>query len=324
MRPLPLARLTCTLCAALLLPLAACGPTHNHTAFLEVGTPLHLTVTVPSETAATASADVYYRLPSTTAQYQRQALTPRGTQFHTTLPTATLREGESVAYYFDVVSDGKLTALRSPDRPYITTFVSRDELVFRSLRDTVAYKDDFSEVVFKLSSTKTRIDRARVIYSPPDLAGFIVEDMERFGGNWSLTVEPPRVTPGVWSYRLEAEVEGTLYTLPGPDEWETFKVAVAKVPAPALAHLPPKPKPRVMPKYTTEKDLAYRDPADPATDDLMASRCKLDIYYPEHIKDVPTVVFLHAGGLTGGQRFIPGELRRQGIAVVAADYRLSP
>ncbi|MEO0587933.1 MAG: alpha/beta hydrolase fold domain-containing protein [Planctomycetota bacterium] len=108
----------------------------------------------------------------------------------------------------------------------------------------------------------------------------------------------------------------------------TGKTAAARARLDALdakfAHLPPKPKPRVMPKYTTEKDIAYRDPADPATDDLMAGRCKLDIYYPEHIKDFPTVVFLHAGGLTGGQRFIPGELRRQGIAVVAADYRLSP
>lgn len=36
------------------------------------------------------------------------------------------------------------------------------------------------------------------------------------------------------------------------------------------------------------------------------------------------VLWLHAGGLKQGKRYIPGELMKQGMAVVAVDYRLSP
>jgi acetyl esterase/lipase len=36
------------------------------------------------------------------------------------------------------------------------------------------------------------------------------------------------------------------------------------------------------------------------------------------------VVWFHGGGLTNGERFVPGGLKEEGIAVVAAGYRLSP
>lgn len=56
----------------------------------------------------------------------------------------------------------------------------------------------------------------------------------------------------------------------------------------------------------------------------MASRCRLDVYHPTDLEDFPTVVWFHAGGLTSGSRFIPDALQKQGIGVVAVDYRLSP
>ena len=37
-----------------------------------------------------------------------------------------------------------------------------------------------------------------------------------------------------------------------------------------------------------------------------------------------TVVWFHGGGITGGNRFVPEALKKQGIAVVAANYRLHP
>ncbi|MEM1208233.1 MAG: alpha/beta hydrolase fold domain-containing protein [Planctomycetota bacterium] len=91
-----------------------------------------------------------------------------------------------------------------------------------------------------------------------------------------------------------------------------------------FADLPPQPKKRQLPKYITQKDIAYRVAGDPGVDDYALDRCKLDLYVPEHVKDFPTVVFFHAGGLMGGEKFIPGELKRQGIGVVSANYRLSP
>ena len=75
-------------------------------------------------------------------------------------------------------------------------------------------------------------------------------------------------------------------------------------------------------EYRTQRNIAYY-----LTDDqteYMRERCKLDIYYPTQGDVFATVVWFHAGGLKGGERFIPGELRNKGFAIVAVDYRLSP
>lgn len=74
--------------------------------------------------------------------------------------------------------------------------------------------------------------------------------------------------------------------------------------------------------YKTEKDISYISSAE--TDPYRRERCKLDIYYPEGLKDFPTVIWFHGGGLTGGEKHIPQELKEQGFAVVAVNYRLSP
>lgn len=72
--------------------------------------------------------------------------------------------------------------------------------------------------------------------------------------------------------------------------------------------------------YRTIKDLPYRTTGDAYS----LERCKLDIYYPENIKDFPTVVWFHGGGLSGGSKFIPTELLNSGLAVIAVNYRLLP
>jgi len=74
--------------------------------------------------------------------------------------------------------------------------------------------------------------------------------------------------------------------------------------------------------YQTESGLAYRPDSEP--DVYARERCKLDVYHPVAGPSVPTVVWFHGGGLTGGNRSIPSALKGQGIAVVAVDYRLSP
>ena len=50
----------------------------------------------------------------------------------------------------------------------------------------------------------------------------------------------------------------------------------------------------------------------------------LDIYYPQNVKGYATVVWFHGGGLTAGNKFIPDQLKEQGIAIVAVNYRLYP
>lgn len=75
--------------------------------------------------------------------------------------------------------------------------------------------------------------------------------------------------------------------------------------------------------YRTETDIAYRTDSD---DPYARQRCRLDIYYPQstELQDFPTVVWFHGGGLTGGERFLPDELKDAGMAVVAVNYRLLP
>lgn len=71
-------------------------------------------------------------------------------------------------------------------------------------------------------------------------------------------------------------------------------------------------------------DMAVPYRANQKNDGYIAEKCLLDYDLPEGEKDFATVVWFHGGGLTGGKRSIPKELRGQGFAVVAPSYRLSP
>ena len=76
--------------------------------------------------------------------------------------------------------------------------------------------------------------------------------------------------------------------------------------------------------YLLKENLSYRSADEEKQDDYVAERCKLDIYYPENRKDFTTVIWFHGGGITSGNKHIPEKLKKQGIAVVAVNYRLSP
>ncbi|MCS4229240.1 alpha/beta hydrolase [Sphingobacterium sp. BIGb0165] len=75
-------------------------------------------------------------------------------------------------------------------------------------------------------------------------------------------------------------------------------------------------------KYRTLADISYCKNTD--TDAYKKERCKLDLYIPTDRKDFSTIVWFHGGGLEGGNKFIPLELKEKGVAVVAVNYRLSP
>lgn len=73
--------------------------------------------------------------------------------------------------------------------------------------------------------------------------------------------------------------------------------------------------------YTTVSDVAYSENSSP----YAKKRCVLDIYYPEKTDSLmPVVIWFHGGGLTGGGKFIPEELKESGLVVVAPNYRLLP
>lgn len=65
-------------------------------------------------------------------------------------------------------------------------------------------------------------------------------------------------------------------------------------------------------------------PYTTSSDSYAAARCRMDVYAPEGAKDAPVVVWFHGGGLTGGEKYIPQELKNSGLVVMAANYRLMP
>jgi acetyl esterase/lipase len=77
-------------------------------------------------------------------------------------------------------------------------------------------------------------------------------------------------------------------------------------------------------EYTTKENIHYYSETDNQDDEYINERCVLDVYYPEGIEVFPTVVWFHGGGLSGGEKYIPIELKEKKMAVVAVNYRLYP
>ena len=77
-------------------------------------------------------------------------------------------------------------------------------------------------------------------------------------------------------------------------------------------------------EYRTENNIHYYDEKTNKSDAYINERCVLDIYIPKNVKNFPTVIWFHGGGLTGGEKEIPEGLKNKGIAVIGVNYRLSP
>jgi acetyl esterase/lipase len=77
-------------------------------------------------------------------------------------------------------------------------------------------------------------------------------------------------------------------------------------------------------QYITENNIHYYSDSINKSDEYINSQCVLDVYYPKDLKNFPTIVWFHGGGMTGGKKQIPKALKEKGFAVIAVEYRLSP
>lgn len=73
-------------------------------------------------------------------------------------------------------------------------------------------------------------------------------------------------------------------------------------------------------RYATIENITYTSDVD----NYAQQRCQLDFYYPTNKKNYATIVWFHGGGLEGGEKYIPHELKDKGVAIVSVNYRLSP
>ena len=76
--------------------------------------------------------------------------------------------------------------------------------------------------------------------------------------------------------------------------------------------------------YSTKLNIRYYSDSVNRADGYINERCVLDIYYPENVKSFPTIVWLHGGGLTEGNKEFPEALKGKGVCIVAVNYRLYP
>jgi acetyl esterase/lipase len=108
----------------------------------------------------------------------------------------------------------------------------------------------------------------------------------------------------------------------------SFTAAVALL-ATSFAEAPPSDGVQVL------TDVVYKE--GPALTEYERDRCKLDVYLPKDAKGFATLVWFHGGGLSKGDKdgrkddsdsvktaTIARSLATAGIAVVSANYRLSP
>lgn len=77
-------------------------------------------------------------------------------------------------------------------------------------------------------------------------------------------------------------------------------------------------------EYNTIKDIHYYPANFYSGNSYEDSMCVLNIYYPTNKKNFATVVWFHGGGITGGHRDMPEQLKNNGFAVIDVEYRLSP
>lgn len=72
------------------------------------------------------------------------------------------------------------------------------------------------------------------------------------------------------------------------------------------------------------ENVPYYDTTTIQSDAYIKERALLDVYCPESQNKLPTVVWFHGGGLSGGEKYIPQALKNKAVCVVAANYRLYP
>jgi len=72
--------------------------------------------------------------------------------------------------------------------------------------------------------------------------------------------------------------------------------------------------------YRQANDISYTS----KTDAYSLERLKLDVYHPDGAADRPVIVWFHGGGLEGGNKEIPAQLKDKDMVVVGVNYRLLP
>ena len=204
------------LLALMLLLLTGCGVTvrHQPAAFQPIGTALPVEVSHNFDNDAKVEGVVHYRVnPGST--FAQAAMQMRGGQLWTMLPTEDLARDECVEYYIDIDGDGKLYALGSPGRPFVTTFLDRTGMIIANLHATIHASDTNDDVVIVLHTKQAPVREPVVEYFMPDVPGVVRAPMDPNAyGDFVIVIPAHAVRAGTWRYALEMDVEGYAHRIP--------------------------------------------------------------------------------------------------------------
>ena len=85
------------------------------------------------------------------------------------------------------------------------------------------------------------------------------------------------------------------------------------------------PSEDIVKNFKQASDIPYYDESAAKADPYIVERCKLDVFYPTHEKNVPVLIYFHGGGMAGGSKEMKMELYKHlGCVIVSPNYRLSP
>lgn len=197
------------------LVVAGCsGSSHTTRPYHLRGTALPIEVRVQSEAGEKVSGIVHYR-SSHSDVYQPALMRLNDQALRVELQTQHLRANDTLEYYIDVTTAGKLKTIGSQHAPFVVTFLDRDAMIMTNVRDHVFATDSEHEVRIVLTVGRHPIDQPIVFYKISGAAGDVRAPMVDDGlGGYQLTIPPAAVSPGTWTYTIEVPLNGKTYRIP--------------------------------------------------------------------------------------------------------------
>jgi hypothetical protein len=200
-----------------------------HRPEVAVGEPYPVEIRVKLDDDEKATGSIYYRMPGSQSFVQAPLqVYGRGEMLTVELPTKSLQAGDVIEYYLAISKGSEDRFLGSNTSPYRVRVLTRQQIVSLHLSTSYSKSCAGEPVSFYVNAGDFNVVSAFVTYQAPGIPGRVTAPMMRSShGNCVLTVPGNVVQPGWWNYRVDVQVDDTMYGLP-PADWYSFQVEAHK------------------------------------------------------------------------------------------------
>jgi hypothetical protein len=202
---------------------------YSHRPQIAVGEPYPVEIRVSLDDDEAASGAIYYRLPGTQSFVQAPLQKyGRGEILTAEIPTRSLRAGDVIEYYLAIRKGNEDRFLGSDASPFRVQVLTRQQIVSLHLSTSFSKGCAGEPVSFYVNTGGFNVISAFVTYQAPGIPGHVTAPMVRNAhGSGVLTVPGSHVQAGWWNYRVDVQVDDTMYGLP-PSDWYSFQVEAHK------------------------------------------------------------------------------------------------